>query len=247
MLSKPRSVRSTRAKVAAPFFLLHAAACLATTTYASPIISCLTTTFTSIASAQILQTSPSLTRASLMKATRSRCPRHSAKCAHQSDVSSKGHAAELHVAAIYVLLLRALSHRAWRIEPLSSSGQRFIALPHNQIECAACSGSECWQGLQVWDGTSVLLKLLQSSEATHLTGARVLELGSGTGLAGLFLASLGAHVLLTDVPSVTSLLKRNVAANASETAARPSDTTPAQVEADGAGKWWQGAGSHRPW
>lgn len=37
---------------------------------------------------------------------------------------------------------------------------------------------------------------------THLQGKRVLELGSGCGLVGLSAAALGAHTLLTDLPSV---------------------------------------------
>lgn len=41
----------------------------------------------------------------------------------------------------------------------------------------------------------------------------MVELGAGAGLAGLYAATLGAHVLLTDVPSVVQLLERNIAAN----------------------------------
>jgi Lysine methyltransferase len=37
---------------------------------------------------------------------------------------------------------------------------------------------------------------------TQLQGKRVLELGSGCGLVGLFSSALGAHTLLTDLPSV---------------------------------------------
>ena len=43
----------------------------------------------------------------------------------------------------------------------------------------------------------------------------MLELGAGTGLAGLAAAAAGAHVLLTDVPSiVTDALEPNIARNA---------------------------------
>ncbi|KAG2451548.1 hypothetical protein HYH02_004146 [Chlamydomonas schloesseri] len=47
-----------------------------------------------------------------------------------------------------------------------------------------------------------------------LSGRRVLDLGSGTGLAGLCAAAAGAHVLLTDLASVCSgALRQNVARN----------------------------------
>ncbi|EFJ50816.1 hypothetical protein VOLCADRAFT_103609 [Volvox carteri f. nagariensis] len=48
-----------------------------------------------------------------------------------------------------------------------------------------------------------------------LTGHRVLDLGSGTGLAGLCAAACGAHVLLTDLASVCEgTLRANVQRNA---------------------------------
>lgn len=47
-----------------------------------------------------------------------------------------------------------------------------------------------------------------------LNGCRALELGSGTGVAGLAAAALGARVLLTDTESALPLLRRNVEGNA---------------------------------
>jgi hypothetical protein len=69
------------------------------------------------------------------------------------------------------------------------------------------------QAAQVWDGSYALVKLLKSPEGGRLRGARVLELGSGIGLAGLFAAAEGCHVLLTDVGPVVDLVRANIAAN----------------------------------
>ncbi len=38
-----------------------------------------------------------------------------------------------------------------------------------------------------------------------LTGLHVLDLGCGTGLVGIYLACLGAHTVMADVPSVRDL------------------------------------------
>lgn len=70
--------------------------------------------------------------------------------------------------------------------------------------------------VQVWDGTWSLLRLLQQPVAQHIKGLKVLELGSGTGLAGLFAAHLGASILLTDVASNVQLLQSNIQANAAQ-------------------------------
>lgn len=63
-----------------------------------------------------------------------------------------------------------------------------------------------WRGGEV---TALALSLLGS-----LSGWRVLEVGSGTGISGLAAAMCGAEVVLTDLPLVTPLLERNVARNA---------------------------------
>eukprot|EP00240_Pyramimonas_obovata_P015864 CAMPEP_0118923200 /NCGR_PEP_ID=MMETSP1169-20130426/1816_1 /TAXON_ID=36882 /ORGANISM="Pyramimonas obovata, Strain CCMP722" /LENGTH=292 /DNA_ID=CAMNT_0006864153 /DNA_START=241 /DNA_END=1118 /DNA_ORIENTATION=+ len=57
-------------------------------------------------------------------------------------------------------------------------------------------------GFVVWQGTFLFVKMLQEELASKLVGKRVLELGSGIGLAGLCAAAMGAHVLQTDLPSV---------------------------------------------
>lgn len=69
-------------------------------------------------------------------------------------------------------------------------------------------------GYFVWEGCWLLIELLKGDLGKKVKGKRALELGAGTGLAGLCAAAIGGHVLLTDVKSVvTGMLERNIAAN----------------------------------
>ncbi|EGT56805.1 hypothetical protein CAEBREN_23679 [Caenorhabditis brenneri] len=49
--------------------------------------------------------------------------------------------------------------------------------------------------------------------AKQFEGKKVLELGSGTGVCGIALASLGAEVILTDLPERIPLIEKNVKVN----------------------------------
>ena len=65
----------------------------------------------------------------------------------------------------------------------------------------------------VWKGGERLVELLQSRREL-VAGKRVVELGSGTGIAGLACAALGAsRVVLTDLPENLALLRRNATRN----------------------------------
>jgi len=65
-------------------------------------------------------------------------------------------------------------------------------------------------GSTVWPAAELLVELCPR----HVKGKRVLELGSGTGLLGIVAAASGASaVTLTDLPSILTLLKANVARN----------------------------------
>ena len=81
-------------------------------------------------------------------------------------------------------------------------------------------------GFQVWEGARAVVKLLEEEDsalAADLRGRRVLELGSGTGLAGLSASVIGGDVLLTDLPTVTDYsLRPNIAKNAAAAAAADS-------------------------
>ena len=70
-------------------------------------------------------------------------------------------------------------------------------------------------GGALWTAGLALSRYLEHVHACGtLRGKRVLELGCGTGLAGLVAAALGADVVLTDIASVLPLLRKNAAANA---------------------------------
>lgn len=78
---------------------------------------------------------------------------------------------------------------------------------------------EAATGNQVWEGARELMHALTAgSLAAHAwRGAPVLELGAGTGLAGICAAALGAHACLTDVRAVASgVLLRNLELNRKE-------------------------------
>lgn len=67
-------------------------------------------------------------------------------------------------------------------------------------------------GGDVWKGSIGLLAFLKSY--TELAGLTVLEISSGTGALGLCLSLLGAHVMMTDLASMVSLIQENITLNA---------------------------------
>mmetsp|Transcript_29324 Transcript_29324/g.44745 ORF Transcript_29324/g.44745 Transcript_29324/m.44745 type:complete len:239 (+) Transcript_29324:2-718(+) len=68
-------------------------------------------------------------------------------------------------------------------------------------------------GALIWDAGSALAEYL-TDNASEVSGKRILELGSGTGVVGLTAASLGAtEVILTDKPELMTLLEQNIEAN----------------------------------
>lgn len=69
----------------------------------------------------------------------------------------------------------------------------------------------------VWDASLLLAKYLErlASKSTEslFANATAIELGSGTGFLGLWLAAMGARVLLTDLPANLDLMRRNLKLN----------------------------------
>ena len=75
-------------------------------------------------------------------------------------------------------------------------------------------------GTTVWDGSIALAKMFDNQEifpSDYLQTCRVLELGAGCGLVGIFLCLLGAKMtLLTDQQCCVETLKNNVSSNVPE-------------------------------
>ncbi len=109
-------------------------------------------------------------------------------------------------------------------------------------------------GFLLWEANWLLLRLMRGQLRPLLAGRRVLDLGSGTGLAGLAAAAgTGAHVLLTDLASVCSgLLRQNVQRNAvngpaaAAAASAAASAAAAAAGADGACGVQQGTGGGGP-
>ena len=69
-------------------------------------------------------------------------------------------------------------------------------------------------GLNTWDGSIVLAKYLERHAARLVEGKKILELGAGTGIAGMSASVLGASfTVLTDLEYVLENLKSNVRKN----------------------------------
>ena len=61
-----------------------------------------------------------------------------------------------------------------------------------------------------WDAAFILAEHVSSTEQELLQSKRVLELGAGTGLCGLLVATLvQCHVDITDLPALLPLMRRN--------------------------------------
>lgn len=117
----------------------------------------------------------------------------------------------------------------WGIQqPFLSQNNAFVQQSSLELSIDACGrslsilqspsslGTAGVTGAVMWDSGIVLGKFLEhavDSGAISLQGKKVVELGSGCGLAGSIAALLGAHAILTDLPDRLRLLKKNVETN----------------------------------
>lgn len=75
----------------------------------------------------------------------------------------------------------------------------------------------------IWGAAPVLCKHFEDFPEHHFQGKKVVEVGSGTGLVGIFVAQLGAKVTLTDQRPALPLLAYNAKANNVECVVRELD------------------------
>lgn len=71
-------------------------------------------------------------------------------------------------------------------------------------------------GHRVWDGAMIICKWFERcAQDGTLFGERIVELGSGTGIAGLVASKLtgGSHSILTDVPAIVPRIEQNIQAH----------------------------------
>lgn len=88
-----------------------------------------------------------------------------------------------------------------------------IGLPglhlHEMVEEEDIEGT----GTLIWSAGVRLSQHIVKNRTQELKGARVLDLGSGTGIVGISAACLGAHVMLTDMRDILPQIMENVQEN----------------------------------
>jgi predicted nicotinamide N-methyase len=91
----------------------------------------------------------------------------------------------------------------WRCVSFQGNSLFFQESPSHARECT---------GAVVWDGALMLLDVF-APLARSFAGKNVVDLGCGTGIVGIALASIGARVWLTDIGVGVELAACNAAAN----------------------------------
>lgn len=135
------------------------------------------------------------------------------------------------------ILYESMIHKKHPVTEVSVRG-KLLKIHHitSQLETES---SGFGVGGMVWEPAIVLSRFLASSDqptGQYLAGKHVLELGSGTGTAGLAAATLGATVTLTDLPKVLPLAAMNIQANMGVTG----DVSLVPLDWGTASRWPQG-------
>ena len=102
-------------------------------------------------------------------------------------------------------------------------------------QSAGSGGVDAFDQVTCWPSGELLARAMDHPSAPFsVRGRRVLELGSGTGVAGLMAAALGAvHVTLTDLPEVLPVTRRNAERfAATHRGCAPVDVRPLDWESD---------------
>ncbi|XP_018581029.2 EEF1A lysine methyltransferase 3-like [Scleropages formosus] len=81
-----------------------------------------------------------------------------------------------------------------------------------ELKISQLFGASLGVAAPVWDAAVCLCRYVEEAPL-DVSGRRVIELGSGTGIVGILAARLGADVTLTDLPHAIPQLKNNVTAN----------------------------------
>uniref|UniRef100_A0A8C6V396 EEF1A lysine methyltransferase 3 n=1 Tax=Neogobius melanostomus TaxID=47308 RepID=A0A8C6V396_9GOBI len=92
------------------------------------------------------------------------------------------------------------------------SNESVYNLSGHELRIKQLFGANLGVAAPVWEAAIHLSNYLAERSA-ELKGKRVIELGSGTGLLGIFAARLGAVVTLTDLPVALPPISANVGAN----------------------------------
>lgn len=83
-------------------------------------------------------------------------------------------------------------------------------------------------GTRVWDTAVAMARMFEKRGVRR--GTRILELGAGTGLLGMVLATIGATVTSTDAGSVLETLQEAASRNASDVHVRELDWTKPRLD-----------------
>ncbi len=112
------------------------------------------------------------------------------------------------------LELEQLKHARGLLLPRTNAELRLL----EEAACCCTHDGAHGPGTRVWECGVVLARYLAAAVPSPLCpplfGRHILELGAGTGIAGIAAAALGASVTLTDIAGALPLLRRNADANA---------------------------------